>query len=241
MKKLFTVVLVTLGLMLGCASMDTQTVKHQLEVTVKSDTDAKITASEAKNDSPMEARDYFYLQPSPMMVLDTNEEIAYITLFSGISTSDHTRMVKDFLFLLHETDCREVHIYINSPGGGAFDGMAIADILIYYGERDFNITAHGSGIIASAAVPIFASCKHRLAAPGTVFMVHEAALWKWPGRETASDIRSQHDLMKLIEDRYINYLPKTSISAKRWSELIKMTTWFNVETAVDWGLVDAIE
>jgi ATP-dependent protease ClpP protease subunit len=82
----------------------------------------------------------------------------------------------------------------------------------------------------------------RLAAPGTIFMVHEAALWKWPGRETASDIRSQNELMYLLRDRYIGKLVNNSkLKKDKWEELEKKTTWFSANKALDWGLVDKIE
>ena len=73
--------------------------------------------------------------------------------------------------------------------------------LILRAQSDYGIMfeANASGIIASAAVPPFTVSNHRIAAPGTIFMVHEAALWKWPGRESASDIRSQNDLMILLQ------------------------------------------
>ena len=73
-------------------------------------------------------------------------------------------------------------------------------------------------------------------------MVHEAALWKWPGRETASDIRSQNELMYLLRDRYIGKLVGNSnLDKTKWEELEKKTTWFSASKALTWGLVDSIE
>jgi ATP-dependent protease ClpP protease subunit len=91
-------------------------------------------------------------------------------------------------------------------------------------------------------VPVFAVCDYRLAAPGTIFMVHEAALWKWPGRETASDIRSQNELMRLLRERYVDKLANNSkLDKAKWEELETKTTWFSAEKAMAWGLVDKIE
>ena len=73
-------------------------------------------------------------------------------------------------------------------------------------------------------------------------MVHETSLWKWPGRETASDIRSQNKLMDLIRDRYIGKLALNSkLDKAEWGELEHKTTWFSAEQAKAWGLVDGIE
>ena len=167
---------------------------------------------------------------------------AFVKIFSGLSVSDVTRLWNDLCVLENNTNIRNVNLFINSPGGDAFSGLALADQIERARRKGFHITAHASGIIASAAVPVFAVCNQRFAAPGTIFMVHEAALWKWPGRETASDIRSQNELMSLLRERYIGKLTaNTKLDKGKWEELEKKTTWFSVEKALDWGLVDKIE
>jgi ATP-dependent Clp protease protease subunit len=167
---------------------------------------------------------------------------AFIKIFSGLSVADVTRLWNDLVVLENNTKIRDVNLFINSPGGDAFSGLALADQIERARRKGFKITAHASGIIASAAVPVFAVCDVRLAAPGTIFMVHEAALWKWPGRETASDISSQNELMHLLRDRYIGKLVENSkLNKKKWEELEKKTTWFSADKALLWGLVDSIE
>ena len=167
---------------------------------------------------------------------------AFVKIFSGLSVADVTRLWNDFVVLENNTKVRDVNLFINSPGGDAFSGLALADQIERARRKGFKVTAHASGIIASAAVPVFAVCDVRLAAPGTIFMVHEASLWKWPGRETASDIQSQNDLMHLLRDRYIGKLVDNSkLSKSKWHELEKKTTWFSADKALAWGLVDSIE
>ncbi len=167
---------------------------------------------------------------------------AFVKIFSGLSVADVTRLWNDLVYLENNTAIRDVNLFINSPGGDAFSGLALADQIERARRKGFKITAHASGIIASAAVPVFAVCNVRLAAPGTIFMVHEAALWKWPGRETASDIRSQNELMHLLRDRYIGKLVDNSkLDKTKWEELENKTTWFSANKALNWGLVDSIE
>jgi ATP-dependent protease ClpP protease subunit len=167
---------------------------------------------------------------------------AFIKIFSGLSVTDVTRLWNDLIFLENNTNIRDVNLFINSSGGDAFSGLALADQIERAKRRGFHITAHASGIIASAAVPVFAACDVRLAAPGTIFMVHETSLWKWPGRETASNISSQNELMQLLRERYIGKLAAYSkLDNAKWEELEYKTTWFSAEKAMDWGLVDKIE
>jgi len=171
-----------------------------------------------------------------------SQQKAFMKLFSGLSISDVTRLWNDFCVLENTTTIREVELFINSPGGDAFSGLALADEIVRAQRRGFRVIAHASGIVASAAVPVLAVCDLRMAAPGTIFMVHEAALWKWPGRETASDIRSQNELMGLLRERYIGLLVRHSkLDKEQWEALEKKTTWFSAEKAHEWGLVDKIE
>jgi ATP-dependent protease ClpP protease subunit len=171
-----------------------------------------------------------------------SKDKAFVKIFSALSVSDVTRLWNDMVVLESNTHIRDVNLFINSPGGDAFSGLALADQIERAKRRGFRVTAHASGIIASAAVPVFAVCNVRLAAPGTIFMIDEAALWKWPGRETASDISSQNELMALLRDRYIGKLITNSKLAKdKWEKLENKTTWFSAEKAQEWGLVDKIE
>lgn len=214
--------------------------KHEIDITVASKNDSAVSVDDKQNKYQKEESPEIML--SQVSSVCFKSKIAFIKLFSGLSVSDVTRTWNDFIFLEYRTDIKEVHVFINSPGGDAFAGLALADQLERAKRKGFKITAHASGIIASAAVPVFAVCEKRFAAPGTIFMVHEAALWKWPGRETASDIRSQNELMDLLRERYIKKLTANSkLDKTKWEELEKKTTWFSAEKAMDWGLVDAIQ
>ena len=66
--------------------------------------------------------------------------------------------------------------FINPPGGDAFFGLALADQLERAKREGFHITAHASGIVASAAVPVFMVAERCLAVPGTIFVVHETSI-----------------------------------------------------------------
>ena len=48
--------------------------------------------------------------------------------------------------------------------------------------------------------------------------------------------------MHLLRERYIGKLAVNSkLDKSKWEQLENKTTWFNAETAKDWGLVDRIE
>jgi len=177
---------------------------------------------------------------SPLSFICKDE--AFVKIFSALTVGDVTNLWNDICVLSKTTNIRNVNLFINSPGGDAFSGLALADQIERAKREGFRVKAHASGIVASAAVPVFAVCDERLAAPGTIFMVHDTSIWKWPGRETASDIRSQNRLMNLLRDRYMEKLTRYSrLNRKEWEELEYKTTWFSAENAKSWGLVDKIE
>jgi ATP-dependent protease ClpP protease subunit len=239
------VFLLVLGIFfVGCASIPTTAPPPQ-EVVVKVQAADPTKVTVAEKDSKDQINKSMEV-PNPEGRLSQlsfiSKDKAFVKIFSGLSVADVTRLWNDLCVLEHNTDIRDVNLFINSPGGDAFSGLALADQIERARRKGFKITAHASGIIASAAVPVFAVCDVRLAAPGTIFMVHEASLWKWPGRESASDIRSQNELMALLRDRYIGKLTTYSkLNKANWEKLETKTTWFSAEKAKEWGLVDSIE
>ena len=244
-KKTF--LLVALGFFFfSCATMPTNsTPPPPQEVVVKlqaADPTSVTVKEEANEDRVNKSMEVANPEGRLSQLSFISKDKAFVKIFSGLSVADVTRLWNDLVVLENNTEIRDVNLFINSPGGDAFSGLALADQIERARRKGFKITAHASGIIASAAVPVFAVCDVRLAAPGTIFMVHEAALWKWPGRETASDIRSQNELMHLLRDRYIGKLAMNSkLNKTKWETLENKTTWFSAEKAKDWGLVDSIE
>jgi ATP-dependent Clp protease protease subunit len=166
---------------------------------------------------------------------------AIATIWSGISTSDVKNFWND-IQVLKSKGITKLDVWINSPGGDAFQGLALADEIQAAQDQGLVITAYASGIVASAAVPIFAVCSFRYAKPSTIFMVHEAALWKWPGRETQSDIASQGKMMELLQRTYLNLLvSRSNLSFEEWQLLEAKTSWFGAKEALKYGLIDGIK
>ena len=106
------------------------------------------------------------------------------------------------------------------------------------------IEGHAYGVVASAAVPVFASCSKRISNESTLFMVHESAIWSFQfgfKKETHSDIIAQKEMMDKMQERYLNILSQnTKRKADFWKELESKTTWFPAIQGQEWGLVDEI-
>lgn len=166
--------------------------------------------------------------------------VGHIDIFSGLTVSDVRKVHKDLL-VLQDMGIKKALVFINSPGGDAFSGLAITDEIERAKKAGMQIVGYASGVVASAAVPVFAICDPGYAAPGTIFMVHETSLWKWPGRETHSDIKAQNQLMELLREMYIGRLAEHSdLSFNDWAAMEGKTTWFSAQQAFEFGLVDEI-
>jgi len=210
MSRRFFLIAVLGIFLIGCAATGSMTPSQPQKVIVR------VQATESHKVEVLEGEDIVKSMevPNPEGRLSElsfiSKDKAFVKIFSELSVADVTRLWNDIVILEMNSNIRDINLFINSPGGDAFSGLALADQIERARRKGFCVTAHASGIIASAAVPVFAVCNVRLAAPGTIFMVHEAALWKWPGNETASDINSQNELMQLLRDRYIGKLVANS-------------------------------
>ncbi len=238
--------LIVLSMLFGCSGIQKQEpMHHTLDITVTSTGDNPVTV---KIDDPLQEKiskameiPNTNLKLSQLTAISPKKQKAYIKIFSGLSVADVTRTWGDIIYLYDMTEIRDLNVFINSPGGDAFSGLALANMLMMARSMGFTVTAHASGIIASAAVPVLAVCDKRISTEDTIFMVHEAALWKWPGRETASDIRAQAELMNLLKTRYLGILAaNTKLPYDKWEAMETKTKCFGTDKAADWGLIDEV-
>lgn len=228
---------VLIAVVFGCSgtqvTQEPQTARIDLMITSPTDVEVEIEAN-AIDCNPLNSEDDCKLSALAYIVRDT----LYFDLYSSMAVSDTVRMKGDLLKVEKYTNIRNAEVWINSGGGSAFTGLAMADEILAAKERGWTIRTKATGIVASAAVPVFAVGEPREAAPGTIFMVHEPAMFKWPGMESASAIRAQNDLMVLLQERYMKYLLYGSnIDLGTWQEMERRTTWFTAEKAETFGLV----
>ena len=173
--------------------------------------------------------------------LDYKRGIPTYELIGYVSDAERQQLLKA-MTILSEMGQNKIRINISSFGGSAFDGMGVADTIESFKKKGFTVICYCYGKIASAAVPIFASGSIRIAGSSTVFMVHEASIFKFFASESKSDIEAQKEMMDKLEGRYVDMLVRNSkMPSDFWQRLIKKETWFTSDQAMEWGLVDRIE
>jgi ATP-dependent protease ClpP protease subunit len=167
-------------------------------------------------------------------------DTAYIKIYSALTGQDELCIYEDIQLLLSKPEIKNVKVYLNSHGGGAYAGFAIGDQFVRIKDK-FKTSVWASGIVASAAVMVFLSFDNRYASENTFFMVHEVAVGSTTGMD-ASSVKTMDKLFDKLTDRYVQVLVKTSnITEEDWKEKIKETTWFSVTEAKEWGLVTEVK
>ena len=168
-------------------------------------------------------------------------DTAYYCLWGSINQSEALFLWRD-MTILKNRGIKKLSMYINSGGGQAPAGMSMADTLRLAGASGMHVEIHASGMVASAAVPIYLSAEKRSASKNTTFMIHRGTIFKWQTSETLSDLNSQREMMQMSEDQYITFVEeRTTLTRKEIEEKLDKTTWFTAEQAKEWGFVHEIK
>ena len=135
---------------------------------------------------------------------------------------------------LHDLgDLDAIDVYINSPGGDAFDGVAIYNAL-RRNKATVNVTV--DGLAASAASLIAMAGDTVTMARGSELMIHDASAVAWGN---AGLMRETADLLDKLSDSYAGcYAARAGGTSKAWREVMKAETWYTAAEAVAAGLAD---
>lgn len=130
----------------------------------------------------------------------------------------------------------EIRLLINSPGGDAFEGMAMVNVLRAHSAR---IVAVVQGLAASAASFIAASADETIMAPNSTMMIH-CAWGVCVGN--ADDMVSMAGVLEQLDGNLAAiYAAKAGGDVETWREAMKAETWYTADEAVAAGLADKIE
>lgn len=146
--------------------------------------------------------------------------------YFGVRTSDFVRE-------LNALDVDQIDLHLNSPGGLAWDGIAIHNALRQHKAK---VTATVDGLAASAASIVAMGADEVIMARGSQLMIHDAAGLAWG---PASVQRKTADVLdKLSGNMAKVYAAKAGGEAKAWRDLMVAETWYDAAEAVTAGLAD---
>ena len=190
-----------------------------------------------------------YNQLVPMVVEQTSRgERAYDIfsrllkeriIFLGTAIDDQiaSLIIAQMLFLESEDPEKDIHLYINSPGGSVYSGFAIYDTMQYIRPDVSTICV---GMAASAAAFLLAGGANgkRTTLPNSRIMIHQP----WGGAQgTASDISIQAEEILKMKKRLNEIM--AAHCGKSVEELTRDTdrdNYMDPEEAKAYGLIDNI-
>ena len=158
-------------------------------------------------------------------------------IFLGEEVNDVTAslIVAQMLFLEAEDPEKDIHLYINSPGGSVTAGMAIYDTMQYV---KCDVSTYCMGMAASMGAFLLAGGTKgkRLALPNAEIMIHQPSGGA-QGQATEIEITAKHILQT---KRKLNQI--LAENTGKDYEIVAADTerdnWMTAEEAKDYGLID---
>ena len=160
-------------------------------------------------------------------------------IFLGEEVNDVTAslVVAQLLFLESEDPDKDVHLYINSPGGSISAGMAIYDTMKFI-KCDVSTICIGMAASMGAFLLAGGTKGKRMALPNAEIMIHQP-LGGAQGQATDIEINAKHILK--IKERMNRILAENT--GKEYEVITADTerdNWKTAEEAKEYGLIDMI-
>ncbi len=170
-------------------------------------------------------------------VSDRLLEERIVVLGSEVDDDVANQLCARMLLLAADDPHRDVHLYVNSPGGSVTAGMAVYDTMQFI---DCDVATYGMGMAASMG-QFLLTCGtpgKRFALPHTRIMMHQPSAGVGG---TQSDIAIQAELFARLK-REINEL-QSRHSGQSVAQIEKDSDrdrWFTPDEALEYGLVDHV-
>ncbi len=141
----------------------------------------------------------------------------------------------DFVRDLTSLQVANIDLHINSPGGEAFEAIAIHSAIQ---AHPANVTVYIDGLAASAASFIAMAGDTIKIARNAQIMIHDASgLCIGP----AADMRDMADLLDKLSDNIADmYMQQAGGTLEAWREAMLAESWFSADEALAAHLVDEI-
>jgi ATP-dependent Clp protease, protease subunit len=160
-------------------------------------------------------------------------------VFLGTEVHDDSANVvaAQLLFLEAEDPDRDISLYINSPGGSAYAGMAIYDTMQYV-KPDVRTVCVGMAMSAGAMILSAGAAGKRFALPNSKVMIHQGS---GGFRGSPADIQiAAREILEMTE-RMASIIARHSGQPKEQvMKDIDRDRFMTPEEAVAYGLVDRV-
>jgi ATP-dependent Clp protease protease subunit len=160
-------------------------------------------------------------------------------IFLGEDVNEHTAnvVVAQLLHLAYEDAKKDIKLYINSPGGSVYDGLAIYDTIQHIAP---DVQTIGIGLQASMGAFLLSSGTKgkRFALPSSRIMIHQ------PSSGTQGKITDQEITLK--EGIFLKQMLNKILAKNTGQKLAKIEKdadrdfWMSADEAKEYGLIDKV-
>jgi ATP-dependent Clp protease protease subunit len=160
-------------------------------------------------------------------------------VFLGTEVTDDSAnlITAQLLFLEAEDPEKDISLYINSPGGSAYAGMAIYDA-IQYVKPDVSTVCVGMAMSAGAMVLCGGAAGKRFALPNSKMMIHQGS---GGFRGTPADIQiAAREILEMTERMATIISRHSGQPQEQVMKDIDRDRFMTPEEAVQYGLVDGV-
>ena len=160
-------------------------------------------------------------------------------IFLGEQVDDITAnlIVAQLLFLESEDPSKDIHLYINSPGGSVTAGMAIYDTMQYI-KCDVSTICIGMAASMGALLLSGGAKGKRMALPNAEIMIHQPSGGA-RGQETEIRIvaeqilKTRENLNRILAENTGQPLERIQLDTER-------DNYMTAQEAVEYGLIDTV-
>jgi len=189
------------------------------------------------------------MQLVPMVVEQTNRgERAYDIysrllkdriVFLGGTVDDHLAniIIAQILFLESEDPEKEIHLYVNSPGGHVTAGLAIYDTMQYV-KSDVSTLCFGQAASMGAVLLAAGAKGKRYALPHSRIMLHQP-MGGFQGQATDIDIHAR-EILRMREALNSILVTHTKQKADKIHEDTERDFFMSGEEAKTYGVIDKV-
>ncbi|WP_025274994.1 ClpP family protease [Haloglycomyces albus] len=160
-----------------------------------------------------------------------------IFLGSEVNAEVANRLSAQLLLLEAEDPERDIKLYINSPGGSVYDGMAIYDTMQYIKN---DVVTVGMGMAASMGQLLLCAgtSGKRFALPHAKVLMHQPS---GGIGGTASDVAILADQMLYTKQMFLELISHHTGQSPETIEVDSdRDRWFTAEQALEYGFIDHV-
>jgi len=146
-------------------------------------------------------------------------------------------VVAQLLFLESENPDKDIHLYINSPGGAVTAGLAIYDTMQFI-KPDVSTVCIGQAASMGALLLAGGAAGKRHALPHARMMIHQP-LGGFQGQATDIDIHAR-EILRVREELNQILVNHTGQTMEKIQQDTDRDNFLNGKEAVEFGLIDSV-